>query len=480
MPQVDIETLVSVCSGGASTDRKIACETLADDNETDRREPHPDSPPESIWLSKDEESDWWDRNAVYERKESTKGNSSSVPNSTNLNPNANATNSNSQRFSLNFKSKAAILGLPKPQKPSFVDAKNRRHHKTSSTTLFPKRSASVGKSVSSLKEPSSPKVSCMGRVRSKRDRNRRLRNSRRSTASITSDTVAEEKQAKTRRKEKTGFFESFRSIFRSNRKSKKLDKEKTGSESKSVNDTNGTKAVRESVNDASFTESIARSSVSESEPPGLGGMMRFASGRRSESWGVGESEIHVARANATAACSLRARATNQPQSSLLASPASAAGSDRAAVAAGPCVPDNATCCICSLSSFNLDMETIRSKSLEKNKFDAARFSPMWNEIIRNLREEDNITNFETELLLMPINSGDLPLVQWPLFLLASKSICCSLFIKMPPAKPVREMLSFSVFTHYSETVLYSMAELRKKNEDGISILFYLQKIYPTG
>ncbi|KAK7290093.1 hypothetical protein RIF29_04270 [Crotalaria pallida] len=66
--------------------------------------------------------------------------------------------------------------------------------------------------------------------------------------------------------------------------------------------------------------------------------------------------------------------------------------------------------------------TLHLKSLEKNKFDAALFSPVWNEIIRNLREEDNITNFETELLLMPRNSGDLPLVQWPLFLLASKII----------------------------------------------------------
>eukprot|EP01018_Ginkgo_biloba_P032191 Gb_22029 [translate_table: standard] len=55
----------------------------------------------------------------------------------------------------------------------------------------------------------------------------------------------------------------------------------------------------------------------------------------------------------------------------------------------------------------------------------------------------------------------------------------SLFMKMAPAKPVREMLSFSVFTpYYSETVLYSMTELRKENEDGISILFYLQKIFP--
>lgn len=88
----------------------------------------------------------------------------------------------------------------------------------------------------------------------------------------------------------------------------------------------------------------------------------------------------------------------------------------------------------------------------------------------------------------------------------------SLFMDMPVAKPVRQMLSFrlrllfinlfyswmhwyfcltnltpwslcmcicSVFTpYYSETVLYSMSELQKKNEDGISILFYLQKIYP--
>lgn len=88
----------------------------------------------------------------------------------------------------------------------------------------------------------------------------------------------------------------------------------------------------------------------------------------------------------------------------------------------------------------------------------------------------------------------------------------SLFMEMPAARPVNKMLSFrwyllhahvsmnlinlialneyctqpllcspfcSVFTpYYSEIVLYSMNELLKKNEDGISILFYLQKIYP--
>ncbi|KAG2675088.1 hypothetical protein I3760_13G168900 [Carya illinoinensis] len=307
------------------------------------------------------------------------------------------------------------------------------------------------------------------------------------------------------------------------------------------------------------------------------------------------------------------------------------------------------------------------QDVEKNKVDAARFAPFWNEIIKSLRDEDYITDLEMELLLMPKNSGIISLVQWPLFLLSSKiflakdiavvnrdshdelwerisrddymkyavqecyhlirliltkllddegrmwveRICedihasivkktiqvdfqlsklplvisrvtalmgilkevktpeleegavkaiqelydvvrhdvlsinmrehyetwnilskartegrlftklkwpqgaelraqvrrlyslltmkdsastiprnlearrrlefftNSLFMKMPVAKPVREMLSFSVFTpYYSETVLYSMSELQKKNEDGISILFYLQKIYP--
>ncbi|WZY83448.1 hypothetical protein YC2023_029832 [Brassica napus] len=51
----------------------------------------------------------------------------------------------------------------------------------------------------------------------------------------------------------------------------------------------------------------------------------------------------------------------------------------------------------------------------------------------------------------------------------------SLFMDVPPPKSVDKI----VFTpYYSEVVLYSMAELTKRNEDGISILFYLQKIYP--
>ncbi|CAA2967687.1 callose synthase 7-like isoform X1 [Olea europaea subsp. europaea] len=55
----------------------------------------------------------------------------------------------------------------------------------------------------------------------------------------------------------------------------------------------------------------------------------------------------------------------------------------------------------------------------------------------------------------------------------------SLFMKMPNAPNVRNMLSFSVLTpYYNEDVLYSVEELKQINEDGITIPFYLQTIYP--
>ncbi|KAK1670165.1 hypothetical protein QYE76_058324 [Lolium multiflorum] len=55
----------------------------------------------------------------------------------------------------------------------------------------------------------------------------------------------------------------------------------------------------------------------------------------------------------------------------------------------------------------------------------------------------------------------------------------SLFMEMPPAPKVRHMLPFSVLTpYYKEDVLFSSQALEDQNEDGVSILFYLQKIYP--
>ncbi|KAK4758148.1 hypothetical protein SAY87_019449 [Trapa incisa] len=55
----------------------------------------------------------------------------------------------------------------------------------------------------------------------------------------------------------------------------------------------------------------------------------------------------------------------------------------------------------------------------------------------------------------------------------------SLFMEMPSAPKVRNMLSFSVLTpYYTEEVLFSLKDLETPNEDGVSILFYLQKIFP--
>ncbi|XP_071726510.1 callose synthase 11-like [Rutidosis leptorrhynchoides] len=54
----------------------------------------------------------------------------------------------------------------------------------------------------------------------------------------------------------------------------------------------------------------------------------------------------------------------------------------------------------------------------------------------------------------------------------------SLFMNIPRAPQVEKMLAFSVLTpYYDEDVLYKKEGLRKPNDDGISTLFYLQKIY---
>jgi callose synthase len=60
------------------------------------------------------------------------------------------------------------------------------------------------------------------------------------------------------------------------------------------------------------------------------------------------------------------------------------------------------------------------------KLDAIRFRPIWNKVIKSLREEDLINNREKVLLKMPPNlmfhSNGMPndLIHWPLFLLANK------------------------------------------------------------
>ncbi|XP_022842748.1 uncharacterized protein LOC111366256 [Olea europaea var. sylvestris] len=242
MPQVDLETL---------NDTKMVSETLVKEDLPKNEEipdagedsvdvpPEPDYPPESFWLSKDAEYDWFDRNAVYEHKESIRGNS----NSTNLNPSINPnSNSSSQRIPVHVKSRASIIGLPQTQKTTFVDSK-RRYCKQTNIRLFPKRSESVGKTADSVVEPSSPKVSCMGRVRSKRGRRR------------------------------------------SNSLKKKDHNKPIRSRSRRVVVEETVAAVEPQRKSVSVKlREIPVSDEPVAEPPGLGGVKRFASGRRSGSW----------------------------------------------------------------------------------------------------------------------------------------------------------------------------------------------------
>lgn len=221
----------------------------------EKEEQQPDMPPESFWLSKDSEFDWFDRNAIYERNESTRPNS----NSTNLNPSLHPnSNSSSHRFSINLKSKASVIGLPKT---TYADTTNRRRCKPANIRLFPKRSESIGKS-----EPSSPKVSCMGRVRSKRNR-------RKSSNSV-------EKSRSGGGRKRTGVCGCFTAIFRSDRKSKAVIETV---EPPPVESPPPRRSVTVKVSEFSLRDE-PESGASVEEPPGLGGMKRFVSGRRSVSW----------------------------------------------------------------------------------------------------------------------------------------------------------------------------------------------------
>ncbi|KAK1393519.1 hypothetical protein POM88_012575 [Heracleum sosnowskyi] len=228
MPQVDLEVVVAVCRV-SSSGRKIACEPLNDENQD-----VVENTPDSILLSKQAAFDWVYRNAFFERKESTKPTVSYRSNSSSC----------SQRV---LKSKATLIGLPNTQKNNLFDM---RKCKPTNVRLFPpKRSESIEKSRAQMKEPSSPKVSCIGRVRSKRCRRRQG----------SGHAKSEEK--------KKGFCANLLSFFRSDRRDRSSVKtEKLSVTSRKKNNQNNESVV---INDVVM------------QVPGLGGLTRFASGRRS-------------------------------------------------------------------------------------------------------------------------------------------------------------------------------------------------------
>ncbi|CAA6665355.1 unnamed protein product [Spirodela intermedia] len=106
------------------------------------------------------------------------------------------------------------------------------------------------------------------------------------------------------------------------------------------------------------------------------------------------------------------------------------------------------------------------------------------------KRNQNFTNINLEFMKRPLWKGKLHLlitikesaIDVPINLDARRRITFfanSLFMNMPRAPEVCNMLSFSVLTpYYNEEVLYSEDDLNLANEDGITVLFYLQKIYP--
>ncbi|EHA8586446.1 hypothetical protein COCNU_scaffold000397G000020 [Cocos nucifera] len=273
MPQMDIENLV--CGG----DCKVACETLAEAGGGEKRThdsppaaaEDPDFPAESFEVRIGDEIEWTDLNAVYDREDSTKG--STNPKSSHANPRAPAA-SNSQRFSGNLKAKPQIIGLPGKIHHSGYDGRSvrRRPH----VQIFPKKATGGRggdggrKSAVPELEPGSPKVSCFGKVLSDRERERCRRERRGAVA-------AEEEKAE------RGWSRVFSAIFRCGGGDRAAAEEVKEEEEKEI--TVPSKNIL-----------VPAGKAPESLAPGIGGMKRFASGRRAASWEAeAEVEEHVAR-----------------------------------------------------------------------------------------------------------------------------------------------------------------------------------------
>ncbi|KAJ4886039.1 Callose synthase 9 [Raphanus sativus] len=94
---------------------------------------------------------------------------------------------------------------------------------------------------------------------------------------------------------------------------------------------------------------------------------------------------------------------------------------------------------------------------KKNRVEAAHFAPFWNQIIKCLREEDYITDFEMDLLLMPKSSGS-RLVQWPLFLLSNKILLATeIAAESKSEEEIVKRIEKDVFMKYAvEEVYYSL------------------------
>lgn len=141
-------------------------QTLLPDNEHVRKSPETflDLPPESFWIPKDSEQDWFDENATIQRKRSMK---LGFFGKSNDHHSKSFTHRTLNHHHQNHKS-SSLFALPKSHKTSSADG-NLRQNKVP-RRLFRSRSEPGKKGATNVSEPGSPKVSCTGRVRSKKDR----------------------------------------------------------------------------------------------------------------------------------------------------------------------------------------------------------------------------------------------------------------------------------------------------------------------
>ncbi|XP_057534423.1 uncharacterized protein LOC130812827 [Amaranthus tricolor] len=279
MPEVD---LTSVCA----CDPKVTCETHAKTNDYNSSLTleeviptilHPDYAPESFFLSKDAEIDRLDRNSFLDCNASGKRCNTSI--STNLNPIH--ISSGSHRYSGNLKS---LIALPKSQKQNYAEVKNRRHCRASSVRLFPKRSEQArGKQVVVLSEPGSPKVSCIGRVRSRKDKSRRGKNRKK-------DSEPDLVRVKSVKGKKYGFWKHVRSIFRFKENKFECKESQCEEEYMMVFKRSFSSKKKREFYLKTKGDCGGSSEMSPVEPPGLEGMKRFASGRKSDAW-AGDVEV---------------------------------------------------------------------------------------------------------------------------------------------------------------------------------------------
>ncbi|KAL8551897.1 hypothetical protein ACS0TY_000805 [Phlomoides rotata] len=126
---------------------------MASNSKLDLTETSSDFPPESFWVPTTDEQDWFNHNAVMQRKTSLK---------LGFNRNFNSFSHRSDVVSTRKPSRPSVFGLPNVHKtgPADPDKKPVRF-------LFRSRSEPAGRPVVHASEPGSPRVSCTGRVRFK-------------------------------------------------------------------------------------------------------------------------------------------------------------------------------------------------------------------------------------------------------------------------------------------------------------------------